>query len=101
LEIARTGYVYVIADSWGFHKIGSTGDTKVRLRNLATGNASELEVVAQFKCHDSGAEKVEAAAHRLLATQHVRGEWFACDKDTAVQTVLRAWQDLYGKAYTG
>jgi hypothetical protein len=54
-------------------KIGYTrGEPEVRLKQLQTGSAAELRLIA---CHD-GTQDDERCIHSLLAAYRIRGEWF-------------------------
>lgn len=58
-------------------KIGYTrGEPEVRLKQLQTGSASDLRLMA---CHQGTADD-ERALHERFATHRIRGEWFeVCD----------------------
>jgi hypothetical protein len=67
--------VYLIHDaSRDLHKIGVSTDPVRRLRQLQTGNAQQLALVA---CFATGrAHRVENSLHVYHRTSAVLGEWF-------------------------
>ncbi|MBV9931883.1 MAG: GIY-YIG nuclease family protein [Alphaproteobacteria bacterium] len=98
--IAEAGLesVYIFANAEGRHKVGKARDVAVRRRNLATGAAGGLRIVAEYKCPNFKAREVEKAAHSRLSTDKLTGEWFACDEATARAAVTEATAELYGQA---
>jgi hypothetical protein len=59
-------------------KIGYTsGEPEVRLKQLQTGSASSLRLIA---CHP-GSSTDEREIHARLAASRVRGEWFETSED--------------------
>ena len=57
------------------YKIGITkNDPKKRIKQLQTGNPSDLFLEKQF--HSEHANLVESTLHRQFASNHIRGEWF-------------------------
>ncbi len=80
------GYVYIIKESGkGYLKIGVSADPLKRLGNLQIGNPHSLILILQ---KESSMMKVhEANIHKSLNRFLVRGEWFCCDEDIAINTV--------------
>ena len=54
-------------------KIGTANDVHSRLKNLQCASPCELRVVREM----DGGKRLEGAAHKRFAAQHIRGEWFA------------------------
>lgn len=73
----KKGYVYLIGnwDTPNFYKIGVTrGDIKKRIKELQTGNPSELWHV---EYHETDYPFfVEKQLHFKFREKHVEGEWF-------------------------
>jgi prophage antirepressor-like protein len=71
-------YVYAIREKdTGNIKLGISADPERRLRDLQTGNSSELELVAYVKAKNRFAD--ETALHKKASGHHIRGEWFSQD----------------------
>lgn len=70
-------YVYFIGcgDPVTYVKIGSTHDTRYRLRVLQVGCPLPLSMLGSVLADD--AERMEIDLHKRFASSHVRGEWFA------------------------
>lgn len=62
-------YTYIITDSSGLYKIGSSHDPKKRIKSLAIGNPT-ISVVLVI---DGDAEN---ELHGMFESQRVKGEWF-------------------------
>ena len=57
------------------YKIGySKRNPNQRIREMKTGNASELEVVESFK--SKWGTQIEAKLHRIFQDKKISGEWF-------------------------
>jgi hypothetical protein len=68
--------VYLIGDGDGRYKIGHTRQAaKTRLKQLQTGSATKLELVAE--CLVKNPTKVESILHRRYGEYRLEGEWFA------------------------
>jgi hypothetical protein len=84
----RGPIVYAIADGEGRHKIGKAVDIRKRIKQLQTGNAKPLKLVAYLQCDcESLAIRAESQAHAAIADCRVGGEWFDCDRHTALQAL--------------
>jgi len=75
------GYVYILQE-WDNaekrYKIGvSKNEVEKRIKQLATGNSSEIVLVDKYECENY--RKVETMLHRYFASKHKRGEWFELD----------------------
>ena len=72
------GFVYLIGEmnNNGRYKIGSTRAKKVekRLKQLQTGNASELYIKEAFETQQPF--KLEKMLHNHFENKHLSGEWF-------------------------
>lgn len=77
------GYVYLIEeiDNPGRLKIGSTRakDVNTRLKQLQTGNSSELSLKDYFQTDKPF--KLEKMLHNRFKSSHLIGEWFALSED--------------------
>ena len=77
------GYVYLISETGdeGRYKIGSTRakDVNTRLKQLQTGNSSELVLEDYFQTDRPF--KLEKMLHNRFKSSHLIGEWFALSKD--------------------
>lgn len=70
-------YVYAIREAeTGNVKIGISKDPAERLKQLQTGNSSELVLVASMPAVNR--YKDESSAHKKLSNINIRGEWFEC-----------------------
>lgn len=72
--------VYLITDNIGSIKIGKTNDISRRLRDLQTGNANVLGIIALFECgsmHE--ATKLEEELHNHFSFCKLIGEWFSIE----------------------
>lgn len=68
-------YVYAIRETdSGNIKIGISANPESRLKQLQTGNSSQLELVTFIEAKDRF--KTEKELHLLNADKHIRGEWF-------------------------
>lgn len=87
-----SGYcVYVISDGNGHCKIGKAVDVARRLKELQTGNASELRVSTCLVCDsDHESYRAERAAHKILEERRASGEWFLVSERHAEQTLYEA-----------
>jgi len=69
-------FVYVIGDPVkNLVKIGVAQDVNKRLKQLQTGNSTELEVL-WVSCVCSNAYKVESIAHKKFEEHKILNEWF-------------------------
>ena len=70
------GCVYLIeAVNTGTFKIGITkNDPNSRLKQLSTGNESELVIVSVYRT--SNYRKLESWLHRKFSDKRINGEWF-------------------------
>ena len=71
------GYVYLIRDiNNDIYKIGVTRSKNLkRIKQLQTGNSSELEVVIMYETQYPF--RLEKLLHTYYANSHIRGEWFS------------------------
>jgi hypothetical protein len=57
------------------YKIGHTKrNPQLRIREMKTGNASELELVATF--YSKWGTQIESKLHKLFSHKKISGEWF-------------------------
>jgi T5orf172 domain len=87
------GYLYVIGPSEGHVvKIGISAKPKSRMRQLQTGNASRLEILASCR----GGKTHESVIHQFLAASHLQGEWF--ERSPAVEQFISFVRSLNSPA---
>ena len=68
-------YIYLIQSlEDGYYKIGVSKHPKKRVKQLQTGNSSELKLVESYQ--SEYAHKVEKALQRRYAHMKKEGEWF-------------------------
>lgn len=68
-------YVYLIQSLENSHyKIGTSRDPQKRVRELQTGNSSQLKLVEMYQ--SEYATKIERALQRRYSHIHKTGEWF-------------------------
>lgn len=92
------GYVYIIGfEEPGIIKIGSATCPGIRLKELQCGNPFELRLLAAVGIYEGDPTSVEFAAHRLAASQNIRGEWFALDEREALKIIIKAARNLKAK----
>ena len=90
-------FVYLIKERDGEHryKIGSTRshDVSKRLKQLQTGNSSELTIEDSFETETPF--KLEKMLHNNLHSSRVNGEWFELEKET-VENFKQICESLQG-----
>lgn len=77
----KKGKVYLLAN-WDLYqfKIGVTsGDVEKRVKQLQTGNGSEIDVVRVFESEYY--RKIEKILHRGYGHKRLEGEWFALEDE--------------------
>lgn len=87
------GFIYVISDESGRHKIGSARDPIARRATLQTGSADRLTLVFAAAAEGSNYFAVEHVAHTIMGAWRVgRGgdEWFAAPASVAIGAVYEA-----------
>jgi hypothetical protein len=89
--------VYVIGTGDGPYKIGLAQNLYMRLSGIQTGNPQELFVHWSYKLlRKAEARAIERAAHQTLKAKHIRGEWFDCTLQEAMDAI---WQHIDCKTY--
>jgi hypothetical protein len=91
------GFVYVIADESGRHKIGSSRDPISRIATLQTGTAEKLSFSFIGVAPGMTYARIERAAHDLLDRQKIPNggdEWFLVPASIAIGAVYEAAQRL-------
>jgi probable addiction module antidote protein len=83
-------FVYVISAGDNLHKVGVARDMRRRLAALSTGCPYHLSVSYSRPCTASTAGIVEQNAHRALSSFKLKGEWFECSVDEAIEAVRSA-----------
>jgi len=83
------GWVYfVICMDAERCKIGFTkGDVEKRLKNLQTGSASELIMIAKHP----GTTETERRLHEKFAANRLHGEWFELTNELRAYMVVTLW----------
>ena len=70
------GFIYLIKNSEDCtYKIGVAKDPRKRLKEIQTGNSSELLIVDMYQTENSF--KIEKILHRRYSHLHKHGEWFS------------------------
>ena len=68
-------YVYlIIAEEFGYYKIGISKHPQKRVCQLNTGNSSKLKLINSYKTEF--ASKIESALHMKYSYLNKEGEWF-------------------------
>jgi len=68
-------YIYLIQSlEDGYYKIGVSKHPKKRVKQLQTGNSSELKLVETYQSEH--ANKIEKSLHRRYSYLKKEGEWF-------------------------
>jgi hypothetical protein len=85
--------IYLLRDGNGNYKIGiTTRKSTSRVKELQTGNAEEIKVVAEFE--SKYFRKLESVMHRTYSNKRMKGEWFQLEsKDT--QNFISECQSLH------
>ncbi len=82
----KKGFVYLLEEYRNEEiafKIGfTTKSVESRVKQLQTGNSSEIVIVSSFKTKHY--LKVEKILHNKFNTERKRGEWFDLDEKTAL-----------------
>ena len=78
------GFVYLIADTINeTYKIGKTkNDVNKRLKQLQTGNSSELILIDTFKTDYP--YRLESILHNKFRHKQIQNEWFALDNNDVI-----------------
>ena len=76
--------IYFIENANGEIKIGRSEDVISRLRQLQTGNSSNLKL--RFTINEVK-ETFEAHIHEIVQAYHIQGEWFKSGAITHLQKV--------------
>jgi hypothetical protein len=62
------------------YKIGYTKrDPKIRIREMKTGNASELKLIDSFQ--SKWGTQIESRLHRHFSHKKISGEWFRLERE--------------------
>ena len=87
------GYVYLIRDiNNDIYKIGVTrSKNSKRIKQLQTGNSSELEVVIMYETQYPF--KLEKMLHAYYVNSRIRGEWFTLSNPNEFIGVCERFQN--------
>ena len=80
--------IYILENVENFYKIGYTKDLEQRLKQLGTGNSSDLTVIKTFDTkYDS---KIEAYLKKYFKSNNIKGEWFNFSKEEIekIETII-------------
>lgn len=84
-------FVYAISDGCGCVKIGVADNIEKRIRQLQTGNARRLYLVAYLPFETRrDADAVECQAHADPDIERMTGEWFSITDCHALQVLIDA-----------
>lgn len=87
----RAGYVYLISEPFGLYKIGHATNVQVRFNTLQLACPYDLVLLASVNVKDR--HVAESFIHGLLATYHVRGEWYRLpDGKTTFDEAIRCYR---------
>jgi hypothetical protein len=89
-ELAPRSHIYVIGEKDGPYKIGIADNTENRLSSLQTSNPRKLEVFLSVDVDKRAARDAERIAHAHVAKTAIRGEWFSCPLEIAIESVHKA-----------
>ena len=68
-------FIYLIkSDIDGYYKIGISNNPQKRLKQLSTGNSSQLTLIESYRT--SIPFQIENALHRKYSQLKMNGEWF-------------------------
>lgn len=91
-EADRAGFVYVIylddSSDRRFYKIGMASSFPVRLATHQCASPFDICVACAYFVPNMRAE--ERYLHQLFADKHVRGEWFALEREDLLSVSKRA-----------
>lgn len=82
----RGGFIYIIRNGFGHHKIGVSANPNSRVAELQTGSPVRLDIIYAAALDCSG-YAIEEMAHEILARYRLKGEWFNCPLDIAVAAI--------------
>src|SRR6202035_3254474 len=85
----RGGFIYVIRNGFGHHKIGVSANPNTRIGDLRTASPVRLDIVYAAALDCSGFA-IEDVAHDILGRYRLEGEWFNCPLDVAVAAISAA-----------
>lgn len=91
------GFVYVLADESGRHKIGSARDPIDRRAKLQTGSAERLSFAFIGVAPEMTYARIERTAHDLLESQKIPNggdEWFKVPASIAIGAIYESAQRL-------
>lgn len=75
-------YIYLITNNLNQYKIGISKNPKRRIKELQTGNDSNLFIVNQYKS-EKYYKKIEKALHNTYKHCNVLNEWFELTNNQA------------------
>jgi hypothetical protein len=86
-----THKVYVIGPAAGPYKIGLARNVLRRFYGIQNGHHQDLFIHWSYEhLKPAEARAIELAAHKTLKDKRLRGEWFNCTLDEAIQAIGRA-----------
>lgn len=83
-------FVYVIEDTRGYVKIGTSKNPLARMATLRAGSASPLKFAYIAVTPDNDGYDIEREAHKALRAHRVEGEWFDVPPEMAVAALSGA-----------
>lgn len=96
-------YIYVIGREQGPVKVGVSDTPERRLASLQTGCPFELRLLHVQKMRGrKHALRHERDFHAIYEMYHLRGEWFRCDAEVAIDGIFTsietesAFEEMYG-----
>ena len=77
-------YIYLLKLSEsGYYKIGYTNNINKRIKELSTGNAEEITLIAKYT--SKYYKQVENYLHNIYNFKRIRGEWFNLDIEDEIK----------------
>ena len=76
-------YIYLISNNLNQYKIGISKNPKRRIKELQTGNDSNLFIVSQYKS-EKYYKKIETALHNTYKYCNLLNEWFELSIEEAM-----------------
>ena len=84
-------HVYLIQSlEEGYYKIGVSKNPKKRIKQLQTGNSSELKLIETYP--SEYANKIEISLHGILSHNKKEGEWFDLSLDDELSFTVKCKQ---------
>jgi DNA-binding XRE family transcriptional regulator len=88
-------YIYVIGPESGPFKIGIARNLESRFHSFQTGHYQALKVHFAAEVLDwDTARKLESNSHETLSVWRLKGEWFSCSLENAIEAIQSLGQEV-------